>query len=153
MTTRAFETWDVHFLDANNDGWQDLLMPSFRHGFRAFDFMVDTIGARKGTILYLNDGTGKFYVPNATTVGRTLYNIDSISASLVKYGRAVADTGVIVEDTVRHFNAIGSNFGDLNNDGNMDLIMTGTEANNYDGLRQGNKHCCRVRKGRRHIYV
>jgi hypothetical protein len=135
-TSKSFETWDVHFLDANNDGWVDLLMPSFRHGYKAYDIMVDSIGARKGTILYLNDGTGKFYVPNATTVGRTLYNIDSISASLVKYGRAVGDTGVVVDDTVRHFNAIGSQFGDLNNDGNMDLILTGTEAVNYDGLNR-----------------
>ncbi len=134
-TSRAFETWDVHFLDANNDGWADLLMPSFRHGFRAFAGGSDTIGARKGSILYLNNGTGRFYVPNATTLGRTLYAVDSLSGG-VFYGRAIADTGIIVEDTVRHFNAIGSTFGDLNNDGKWDLIMTGTEANNYDGLRR-----------------
>ena len=77
-TTRSFETWDVHFLDANNDGWQDLLMPSFRHGFSPIDLQVDSIGARKGCILYMNDGTGKFYVPTAATLGRTLYNLDSI---------------------------------------------------------------------------
>jgi hypothetical protein len=135
-TTRAFETWGVHFLDANNDGWQDLLMPSFRHGFRAFNGGADTIGAKKGSILYLNDGTGKFYAPNATTVGRTLYALDSMSAAGAFYARAIADTGVIVEDTVRHFNAIGSQWGDLNNDGNIDLLLTGTEANNYDGLRR-----------------
>jgi hypothetical protein len=132
-TTRSFETWDVHFLDANNDGWQDLLMPSFRHGFSPIDLQVDSIGARKGSILYLNDGTGKFYVPNATTLGRTLFNIDSVTAAH-KWGRAVADTGIVVDDTVRHINAIGSTFGDLNNDGNWDLILTGTENNNYDGL-------------------
>ena len=134
-TTRAFETWDAHFLDANNDGWADLLMPSFRHGYRAFDINIDSVGAREGTILYLNDGTGKFYVPDATTLGRTIYNIDSISGG-IKYGRAVTDTGVVVDDTVRHFNAIGSTFGDLNNDGNWDLILTGTEAVNYDGLNR-----------------
>jgi len=134
-TTRAFETWDVHFLDANNDGWQDLLMPSFRHGYNAFDIPVDSIGAKKGCILYMNDGTGKFYVPDATTLGRTLYNIDSISSITgTMYSRAVTDTGIIVDDTVKHFNAIGSNFGDLNNDGYMDLLLTGTEARNYDGL-------------------
>ena len=133
-TSRSFETWDVHFLDANNDGWVDLLMPSFRHGYKFFDLQVDSVGARKGTILYLNDGTGKFYIPTASTVGHTLYNIDSISAAGVMFSRAVADTGVIVDDTVRHFNAIGSQFGDLNNDGNMDLIFTGTEGVNYDGL-------------------
>ena len=135
-TSRAFETWDVHFLDANNDGYQDLLMPSFRHAYNPFDIQVDSIGARKGTILYLNDGTGKFYVPTASTVGRTLYNIDSISAAGVMYSRAVADTGIIVDDTVRHFNAIGSQWGDLNNDGIPDLILTGSEAKNYDGFRR-----------------
>ena len=135
-TTRAFETWGVHFIDANNDGYQDLLMPSFRHGFRAFNGGSDTIGAKKGSILFLNDGTGKFFVPNAATVGRTLYALDSMSAAGAFYARAVADTGIIVEDTVRHFNAIGSQWGDLNNDGNVDLLLTGTEANNYDGLRR-----------------
>ncbi len=134
-TSRAFETWDVHFLDANNDGWQDLWMPSFRHGFRAFNGGSDTVGAKKGSILFLNDGTGKFYVPTAATLGRTLYALDSLSAGAF-FARAVGDTGIIVDDTVHHFNAIGSQFGDLNNDGNMDLIMTGTEANNYDGLRR-----------------
>jgi hypothetical protein len=135
-TTRAFETWGVHFIDANKDGYQDLLMPSFRHGFRAFNGGSDTIGAKKGSILFLNDGTGKFYVPGAASVGRTLYALDSMSAAGAFYARAVADTGIIVEDTVRHFNAIGSQWGDLNNDGNVDLLFTGTEANNYDGLRR-----------------
>jgi len=135
-TTRGFESWAIHFIDANNDGWQDLLMPSFRHGFRAFNGGSDTIGAKKGSILFLNDGTGKFIVPNATSVGRTLYALDSMSAAGAFYARAVGDTGIIVEDTVRHFNAIGSQWGDLNNDGNIDLLLTGTEANNYDGLRR-----------------
>ena len=135
-TSRAFETWGVHFLDANNDGYQDLLMPSFRHGFRAFNGGSDTIGAKKGSILFLNDGTGKFIVPNATSLGRTLYALDSLSAAGVYYARAVGDTGIIVDDTVHHFNAIGSQWGDVNNDGNVDLLLTGTEANNYDGLRR-----------------
>lgn len=134
-TSKAFETWDVHFLDANNDGWQDLFMPSFRHGFRAFNGGADSLGAKKGSILFLNDGTGKFFVPNATTLGRTLYAVDSLSGGAF-FARAVGDTGIIVEDTVRHFNAIGSTWGDINNDGNVDLLMTGTEANNYDGLRR-----------------
>jgi hypothetical protein len=132
-TSRAFETWDVHFLDANNDGYQDLLMPSFRHGFSPIDLQVDSIGARKGTILYLNDGTGKFYVPDAGTVGRTLYNLDSVSAGVI-YSRAVADTGIVVDDTVHHFSAIGSCWGDLNNDGKVDLILTGLgDGDNWNG--------------------
>ena len=135
-TSRAFESWGVHFIDANKDGYQDLLMPSFRHGFRAFNGGADSIGAKKGCILFLNDGTGKFFIPGSASLGRTLYALDSMSAAGAFYARAVADTGLIVEDTVRHFNAIGSQWGDLNNDGNIDLLLTGTEANNYDGLRR-----------------
>jgi hypothetical protein len=135
-TTRAFESWGVHFFDANKDGYQDLLMPSFRHGFRAFNGGADTIGAKKGSILFLNDGTGKFFIPGSASLGRTLYALDSMSAAGAFYARAIADTGIIVEDTVRHFNAIGSQWGDLNNDGNVDLLLTGSEALNYDGLRR-----------------
>ena len=32
-TCKSFESWDVRFFDANNDGYEDLLMPSFRNGF------------------------------------------------------------------------------------------------------------------------
>ncbi|MBK7257741.1 MAG: VCBS repeat-containing protein [Ignavibacteriae bacterium] len=110
-TTRAYECWSIHFIDANNDGYQDLLMPSFRHGFRAFNGGSDTIGAKKGSILFLNDGTGKFFIPGSASLGRTLYALDSMSAAGEFYARAVADTGIIVEDTVRHFNAIGSQWG------------------------------------------
>jgi hypothetical protein len=131
-TSRTFEAWSVHFLDANNDGYRDLLMTSFRHGFSQIDLQVDSIGARKGCILYMNDGTGKFFVPTAATLGRTIYNVDSITAAGT-FGRAVADTGIIVEDTVRHFNAIGSMWGDLNNDGKEDLILTGQTATNNNG--------------------
>ena len=36
-TSRSFESWDVRFFDANNDGYMDLLMPSFRNGFSRVD--------------------------------------------------------------------------------------------------------------------
>lgn len=136
-TSRAFESWDVHFFDANNDNYPDLFMPSFRHGFANTNIQVDSVGARKGCILYLNDGTGKFFVPTGATLSRTIYALDSISAAGVRYVRTVADTGIIVDDTVRHFSAIGSQFGDLNNDGNMDLILTGLGAtDNMNGFGQ-----------------
>ena len=45
-----------------------------------------------------------------------------------------ADTGIIVDDTLRHFTAIGEQWGDLNNDGIPDLVLNGLNANdNRDG--------------------
>jgi len=136
-TTKSYESWDVRFFDANNDGWTDLLMPSFRNGFSKID--TGTSGARKGCVLFLNDGTGKFIVPGATYYSRPIYRIDSLKISgagydSVVYASANPDTGIIVDDTVRHFTAIGETWGDLNNDGNMDLVLNGLgAADNRDG--------------------
>ena len=132
-TSKSFESWDVHFLDANNDGYQDLLMPSFRNGFTPVDTGTSS-GPRKGSVLFLNDGTGKFYIPTTATLGRTIYEIDSIKANGSYAAGTRIDTGIIVDDTVRHLGGIGSQWGDLNNDGNIDLIFTSTGAtDNMDG--------------------
>ncbi len=140
-TSRSFESWDVRFLDANNDGWQDLLMPSFRNGFSRVDSgTVST--ARKGCVLFLNDGTGKFIVPTSAVGYPSVYSLDSIvvnkanTVDSIEYAsvHAVPDTGIIVDDTVRHFAAIGEQWGDLNNDGIEDLILNGLNAtDNRDG--------------------
>ena len=98
-TSLSFESWDVRFIDANNDGYVDLLMPSFRCGFARIDTGVS--GARKGCVLFLNDKNGKFYIPTAATLGRTLYSVGASGAS------TTVDTGIVVDDTVRHFSAIG----------------------------------------------
>lgn len=50
-TTKAFEPWNPHFVDANNDGFIDLFMPSFRQNLL-------TTGT--GCVLYLNNGNGTF---------------------------------------------------------------------------------------------
>ncbi len=126
-TSLSFESWDVRFLDANNDGYQDLLMPSFRCGFARID--TGSSGARKGTVLFLNDGTGKFIIPTAASLGRPIYSIGAGGAV-----STTGDTGIVVDDTVRHFTAIGSQWGDLNNDGIPDLFLNalgGTD--NLDG--------------------
>ena len=132
-TTLSFESWDVRFFDANNDGYMDLFMPGMRNGFSRID--TGSSGARKGCVLFLNDGTGKFIIPTAATVGRTLYSIGAGNVA-----STVGDTGIIVDDTVRHFSAIGEQWGDLNNDGIEDLFFNGLNANdNLDG--NGNFVC------------
>ncbi len=138
-TSLSFESWDVRFLDANNDGWMDLLMPSFRNGFSRID--TGTSGARKGCVLFLNDGTGKFIVPTSATIpgNPTIYRVDSLvlssaGADSITYASANPDTGIIVDDTVRHFTAIGEQWGDLNNDGIQDLILNALGgSDNRDG--------------------
>jgi hypothetical protein len=119
-TSLTFESWDVRFLDANNDGYPDLLMPSIRGGFSTID--TGSSGSRKGCVLYVNDGTGKFIVPTSATIpgNPTIYSVGA--GGVVS---TTADTGIIVDDTVRHFTAIGEQWGDLNNDGIPDLFLNG----------------------------
>ncbi|HUI29381.1 MAG TPA: FG-GAP-like repeat-containing protein [Candidatus Acidoferrales bacterium] len=137
-STLSYESWDVRFFDANNDGYLDLLMPSFRNGFSKID--TGTSGARKGCVMLLNDGTGKFIIPTAATLGRSIYALDSVklnkagTADSIEYSSVHGDTGIIVDDTVRHFAAIGEQWGDLNNDGIEDLVLNGLNAtDNRDG--------------------
>ncbi len=128
-TSLSYESWDVRFFDANNDGYLDLLMPSFRNGFARID--TGSSGARKGCVLFLNDGTGKFYVPTSATLpgNPTIYSVGA--GGVVS---TTADTGIIVDDTVRHFTAIGEQWADLNNDGIPDLVLNGLGGtDNEDG--------------------
>lgn len=53
-TLRFFESWNPHFVDANNDGNIDLFLPSFRNSLL-------TTGT--GCVLYLNNGNGTFSPP------------------------------------------------------------------------------------------
>ncbi len=153
-TSLTFESWNPMFLDANNDGYPDLLMPSFRNAFARIDSGIS--GSRKGTVLYMNDGTGKFYVPTSAKLAGnpTIYSFDTAGTYVPKWilgyqgndsviayywdslyrvvGTAV-DTGIIVDDTVRHFEALSCIVGDFNNDGNPDLILASNGANNLDG--------------------
>jgi len=71
-TTLSFESWDVRFFDANNDSYMDLLMPSFRNGISKID--TGSSGARKGCVLFMNNGAGKFIIPTGATLGRTIYS-------------------------------------------------------------------------------
>jgi hypothetical protein len=139
-TTLSYESWDVRFFDANNDGYLDLLMPSFRNGFSSTG--GGTSGARKASVLWINNGAGKFIIPTSATIpgNPTIYALDSIKVNKagtmdsIEYASVHADTGIIVDDTVRHFTAIGEQWGDLNNDGIPDLVLDGLGAtDNRDG--------------------
>jgi hypothetical protein len=115
-TTKKFEAWEPHFVDVNNDRWPDLFVPSIRNGLAGAD--TGTGVGRKGSVLFLSDGAGKFIVPTAASVGRTIYSIGAGGAV-----STTADTGLIVDDTVRHYSAIASAWGDYNNDGKMDVVL------------------------------
>jgi hypothetical protein len=157
-TTRNFESWNSNFLDANNDGYPDLLVGGFRDGFARID--TGTAAARKGTILYLNDHNGNFYVPTQATLGYPVYSISGyvgpadttidtiyskvnpgvdslidtvITHPYVRTYSTTADTGIIVDDTVRHFESISHTHGDFNNDGIEDLLLLSNGANNDNG--------------------
>jgi len=107
-TSKKFECWNPTFVDVNNDGYPDLFVPSIRNGFP-----VDR------SILYLNDGKGHFYVPTSATLGYTVYS---------HTGTTAADTGIIVNDTVKYYSAIASAFGDFTNSGNMGLAISALAA-------------------------
>jgi hypothetical protein len=136
--TLSYEAWGVSFFDANGDGYPDLLMPSYRNGISRID--TGAGGSRKGCVLFLNDGTGKFKIPlEADFTGRTFYALDSMKykttgADSLVFASAKGDTGIIVDDTVRHFGALSHIVGDFNNDGIMDLFFCSNSAENRNGL-------------------
>jgi hypothetical protein len=106
-TTFRFESWNACFIDANNDGYPDLFLPSIRNGLAA--------GTTPGSALYINDGDGTFSQPVPDS------------------------TGLVVDDTVRHWSAIASAWADFDNDGNLDLAISslGGEQPGF-GLLKGN---------------
>jgi hypothetical protein len=136
--TLSYEAWGVSFFDANGDGYPDLLMPSYRNGISRVD--AGESGSRKGSVLFLNDGTGKFKIPLAADfTGRTFYALDSLKykttgADSLVFATAKGDTGIIVDDTVRHFGGLSHVVGDFNNDGIMDLFFCSNGAENRNGL-------------------
>ena len=136
-TTLAYEAWTVAFFNANNDNWIDMLVPSYRNGFSKLG--LGTSGARKGCVLFLNDGTGKFAVPTAASLGRKIYALDSVIYAVsgidsLIYASAHADMGIIVDDTVRHFEGLAIAYGDFNGDGIMDIFFGSNNARNRDGF-------------------
>ncbi len=94
-TTHRFESWNAGFVDVNNDGHPDLFLPSIRNGILT--------GDTPGSALYLNNGNGTFSLPAPANT---------------------SSTGLVVGDTVRHYSAIASAWGDYDNDGVMDLAIS-----------------------------
>ena len=85
-TSLTFEDWTVRFVDANNDGYPDLLMGSFRDGFSRID--TGSSGSRKGCVLFMNDGTGKFIVPTSATISRKSDDLSTVRFLEIFYRRS-----------------------------------------------------------------
>jgi hypothetical protein len=137
-TNLTYESWNPFFLDAKVDGYPDLMGISLRNAFEKVN-KTTLSGNRKGCVQFVNDGTGKFIIPDATTLGRTIYSLDSVKSSYFGYDSLIyagvrPDSGVIVDDTVRHFEAIANTHGDFNNDGIEDIIFLSNSAVNFDAF-------------------
>jgi len=89
-----FLGWGCGFLDADNDGWPDILYVN-GHVYPEIDTLRQAVGYRQPKVLYLNRGNGKF-----------------------RDASSQAGPGITEPVAAR-----GCAFGDFNNDGRMDVLV------------------------------
>ncbi len=147
-TLRFFESWNPHFVDANNDGYMDLFLPTFRNSLL-------TTGT--GCVLYLNNGNGTFSPPatagadSGLVVGGVTRKYSAIASAWGDYNNdGIMDlalsalggeergsgfrllrgngngtfTEVTTSGITYNSGCRGLSWGDYNNDGNLDLLQS-----------------------------
>jgi hypothetical protein len=92
--SRPYVGWGTGFFDLDNDTWLDLFVVN-GHVYPQIDDMSSGVGYKQGKLLFINQGDGIFC--DATTLGGTALSEPRVSR--------------------------GAAFGDLDNDGNIDIVV------------------------------
>jgi hypothetical protein len=108
--SRPFVGWGTGFFDLDNDTWLDLFAVN-GHVYPQMDQISSGARYRQGKILYVNQADGTFC--NATTQG----------------GAALSELRV----------SRGAAFGDLDNDGNVDIVVEDLDASPMILKNEGDK--------------
>ncbi|HEY0461781.1 MAG TPA: CRTAC1 family protein [Pyrinomonadaceae bacterium] len=108
--SRPFVGWGTGFFDLDNDTWLDLFAVN-GHVYPQMDQISSGARYRQGKILYINQADGTFC--NATTQG----------------GAALSELRV----------SRGAAFGDLDNDGNVDIVVEDLDASPMILKNEGDK--------------
>jgi hypothetical protein len=127
QVTMPFLGWGTNFLDADNDGWQDLLVVN-GHVYPAADRLPWNTSYAQRALLFRNLGlpSRADSVPaGATATGQDLTKTAKALSKEVVFEEIGASTGDALS-TRRA--ARGSATGDLDNDGALDIVI-----NNLDG--------------------
>jgi enediyne biosynthesis protein E4 len=110
QATRPFVGWGTGFFDLDNDTWLDLLVVN-GHVYPQMDQAFSTAKYRQSKLLFINQGNGTFC--NGTTQG----------------GAALSELRV----------SRGAAFGDLDNDGQIDVVVEDLDSSPMVLKNLGNK--------------
>lgn len=110
QATRPFVGWGTGFFDLDNDTWLDLLVVN-GHVYPQMDQAFSTAKYRQSKLLFINQGNGTFC--NGTTQG----------------GSALSEPRV----------SRGAAFGDLDNDGQIDVVVEDLDSSPMVLKNLGNK--------------
>jgi enediyne biosynthesis protein E4 len=148
QVTMPFLGWGTNFLDADNDGWQDLLVVN-GHVYPAADRLSWNTSYTQRALLFRNLGASARTsdVP-ASATGKSSTDLSKAAKTLSKEA-TFEEIGASAGDALSTRRASrGSATGDLDNDGAVDIVINNldgppTVARNESGAKSG--HWLQVR--------
>lgn len=108
--TRPYVGWGTGFFDLDNDTWLDLFVVN-GHVYPQMDQISSGLGYKQGKILFINNGDGTFC--NATAQGGAVLSEPRVSR--------------------------GAAFGDLDNDGQIDIVVEDLDSSPMILKNEGDK--------------